>query len=100
VLLLGSPTTRAQRGLMAWFGIRGIGSLYYLTYALNHDAGAPAAAAVAGLTISTVALSIVLHGITVQPALNWYRRRLAAAQEPAAPRDTGHTVHGAPNSAV
>ena len=34
--LIGSPTAPAQRLLMGWFGIRGIGSLYYLGYALSH----------------------------------------------------------------
>lgn len=35
VVLIGTPTTRMQRWLMGWFGIRGIGSLYYLLYALR-----------------------------------------------------------------
>ena len=41
VCIAGSTTTRQQRVLMAWFGIRGIGSVYYLMYAINHglDAG-------------------------------------------------------------
>ena len=33
--LAGTPTTGAQRWLMGWFGIRGIGSLYYLAYAVQ-----------------------------------------------------------------
>ena len=36
LLLAGTPTTNPQRWLMGWFGIRGIGSLYYLSYALSH----------------------------------------------------------------
>ena len=34
--LIGSKTSASQRGLIGWFGIRGIGSLFYLTYAMNH----------------------------------------------------------------
>jgi NhaP-type Na+/H+ or K+/H+ antiporter len=34
--LLGSSTSAAQRHLIGWFGIRGIGSVYYLAYAVNH----------------------------------------------------------------
>ena len=34
--LIGSSTSAPQRGLIGWFGIRGIGSLYYLMYAMNH----------------------------------------------------------------
>ena len=33
---LGTPATRGQRVLIGWFGIRGIGSLYYLMYAITH----------------------------------------------------------------
>ena len=64
LLLTGTPTTNAQRWLMGWFGIRGIGSLYYLSYALSHGLAPAAAADLTGLTISVVALSIFLHGMS------------------------------------
>ena len=38
--LAGSHTSRSQRALIGWFGIRGIGSLYYLMYAI--EPGPPA----------------------------------------------------------
>jgi len=38
--MLGSPVTRSQRLLISWFGIRGIGSLYYLLFALQYVASA------------------------------------------------------------
>jgi NhaP-type Na+/H+ or K+/H+ antiporter len=69
LLLLGTPTTGTQRWLMGWFGIRGIGSLYYLSYALRHGVAPTAAADLAGLTISVVALSIFVHGMTARPLL-------------------------------
>ncbi|MDD1961213.1 MAG: cation:proton antiporter [Pseudomonas capeferrum] len=61
-----------QRGLLGWFGIRGIGSLYYLFYALNHPMLPSAAASSTNLTLSVVALSIVVHGLSVQPLLARY----------------------------
>jgi NhaP-type Na+/H+ or K+/H+ antiporter len=76
LLLAGTPTTRAQRGLMAWFGIRGIGSLYYLTYAVNHQLSGQAVNEVVGLTVSVVALSILVHGLTMQPIMRRYERLL------------------------
>jgi NhaP-type Na+/H+ or K+/H+ antiporter len=76
LLLAGTPTTQAQRGLMAWFGIRGIGSLYYLTYAVNHQLSGQAATDVVGLTVSVVALSILVHGLTMQPIMRQYERLL------------------------
>ena len=39
LLLIGTPTSSAQRRLMGWFGVRGIGSVYYLGYALTHGLG-------------------------------------------------------------
>ena len=77
VLLEGTPTTNAQRWLMGWFGIRGIGSLYYLSYVITHGLTSPAAVDVAGLTISTVALSILVHGTSAPPLLARYERGLA-----------------------
>ena len=78
LLLVGTPTTNSQRWLMGWFGIRGIGSLYYLTYALSHGAPGAASTELAGVTISTVAASILLHGVTARPVLSRYERSLAA----------------------
>jgi NhaP-type Na+/H+ or K+/H+ antiporter len=33
--LVGEDASRSQTVLIGWFGIRGIGSIYYLTYALE-----------------------------------------------------------------
>ncbi|UWF46697.1 cation:proton antiporter [Pseudomonas sp. N3-W] len=63
-----------QRLLIGWFGIRGIGSLYYLLYALNHGLGHSVANLCADLTLSIVALSILLHGLSTQPTLTAYER--------------------------
>ncbi|MBF4557783.1 sodium:proton antiporter [Pseudomonas sp. p50] len=64
-----------QRLLIGWFGIRGIGSLYYLFYALNHGLDQSVATLCANLTLSVVALSILVHGISTQPILARYERR-------------------------
>ncbi|MHC8344139.1 cation:proton antiporter [Pseudomonas sp. RT6P73] len=64
-----------QRLLIGWFGIRGIGSLYYLFYALNHGLGQSVATLCTDLTLSVVALSILIHGISTQPTLARYERR-------------------------
>jgi len=64
-----------QRLLIGWFGIRGIGSFYYLFYALNHDLPSSVASLCTDLTLSVVALSILLHGISTQPMLARYEQR-------------------------
>lgn len=75
ICLIGSPTTVVQRSLMGWFGIRGIGSLYYLSYALSHRPGPEVEAAIP-FTITAIALSVLLHGITGQPILGRYERAI------------------------
>jgi len=74
LMLLGTPTDRTQRSLIGWFGIRGIGSLYYLSYAMRHGLNGAVAEVVANLTISVIAISIIAHGITSRPLLAWYER--------------------------
>jgi NhaP-type Na+/H+ or K+/H+ antiporter len=73
--LAGSGTTRSRRWLLGWFGIRGIGSLYYLAYAINHGLEPALARQLAGLTLSVVVASIVLHGVSVTPLMAAYERR-------------------------
>jgi len=70
LVLLGTPTSRSQRWLIGWFGIRGLGSLYYLAYALNHTKVA-IPAGVAGVALTVVALSVAAHGIS-SPLLHFY----------------------------
>jgi len=66
---------KAQRRLVAWFGIRGVGSLFYL--ALVIDSGLPAglATALVDATLPAIALSILAHGASATPLMAWYRRR-------------------------
>lgn len=73
--LLGSRTTAMQRGLIAWFGIRGIGSIYYLAFAITHGLPEPHAQRLTALALTTVAASVMLHGISVTPLMTWYERR-------------------------
>ena len=73
--LVGSRSTQSQRALMAWFGIRGIGSVYYLMYAINHGLERALAEQLVAITVIVVAGSIVAHGISVTPLMLRYTRR-------------------------
>jgi NhaP-type Na+/H+ or K+/H+ antiporter len=73
-LLGGRLLAPSQRMLVGWFGIRGIGSLYYLCHALNLGLDGKAAALASDLVLSVVALSILLHGLTIQPLLERYEK--------------------------
>lgn len=69
VFLVGTDTTVRQRWLVGLFGIRGIGSLYYLSYAAAHHFPEEALGTVADVTLTVVAISVALHGIAATPAL-------------------------------
>jgi NhaP-type Na+/H+ or K+/H+ antiporter len=77
VLIVGprQGLTPHQRRLVSWFGIRGIGSLFYLTFALERGVSGEAAHTLVAVTLATIALSIVLHGISATPLMAAYRRR-------------------------
>jgi NhaP-type Na+/H+ or K+/H+ antiporter len=64
--------TRRQRRFAAWFGIRGIGSMYYLSFAFAHGAYNVEAQFVADVVLVTIALSVLLHGSSATPLMRRY----------------------------
>jgi NhaP-type Na+/H+ or K+/H+ antiporter len=77
--LIGATSiSRDQRILISWFGIRGVGSMFYLMYAINHGLPLPLAEQLIAITLTTVAASVVLHGISVTPLMTLYSRRKAS----------------------
>jgi NhaP-type Na+/H+ or K+/H+ antiporter len=76
--LIRTPLSNPQRAFIAWFGVRGIGSIYYLTYALAHGLPVPEARMLADITLVVVAASIVLHGVSVTPLMELYAARMRA----------------------
>jgi NhaP-type Na+/H+ or K+/H+ antiporter len=75
---LGEPMTARQRSMISWFGIRGIGSVFYLMFAIRHGVSGPLAQQLITFTLVTVAASIVVHGVSVTPLMQRYGRRKAA----------------------
>jgi len=75
--LLGASVSGDQRLLIAWFGIRGIGSIYYLMFALNNGLSGAMADRMISITLLAVAASIILHGVSVTPLMAFYGRRQA-----------------------
>lgn len=73
--MLGSRLPTSTRGLFGWFGIRGVGSLYYLSYSLSHGLKGNVGEQIAWITFITVVLSVVIHGISATPLINWYEKR-------------------------
>jgi sodium/hydrogen antiporter len=67
------PITRL---LFGWFGVRGVGSLYYLSYASSHGLTGITSTRLGWITYLTVVISVILHGITATPLINWYEHYL------------------------
>jgi NhaP-type Na+/H+ or K+/H+ antiporter len=61
--------------MIAWFGIRGIGSVYYLMYEISHGLSRPLAEKITAITLAAITVSIVLHGISVRPIMRLYWKK-------------------------
>ena len=73
--LLGTHTTMRIRGMTGWFGVRGIGSLYYLMYAIEHGLPEALSLQLMQLTLIVVTLSIIFHGTSVKPLMGLFWRQ-------------------------
>jgi NhaP-type Na+/H+ or K+/H+ antiporter len=72
--LLLTRTSWPMRGMVGWFGVRGIGSLYYLMYAIQHGLPEDLALKLIRLTLIAVSLSILVHGTSVKPLMSRFWR--------------------------
>ncbi len=68
VALMGVKASRSEKLTLAFFGIRGVGSFYYLAYGLNHME-AEGAERLWGIVGLIVLMSVLLHGLTVTPIM-------------------------------
>ena len=80
VSLVGSTLPAGERSFVAWFGVRGIGSLYYVAYAIGVGGFAAGEDQVLFWTVAVcIVASIVVHGLTASPLS---RRWLPAEKAP------------------
>jgi sodium/hydrogen antiporter len=73
---IGTSFPWRARWVAGWFGVRGIGSLYYLTFAITHGLPEALALQLIQLTLIVVTLSIVLHGISIKPLMTSLKSRV------------------------
>lgn len=66
--MVGSSVRPLDRTVIAFFGIRGFGSIYYLSYALG-EADFPHTDELWAIVSLTLLISIAVHGITASPAM-------------------------------
>jgi NhaP-type Na+/H+ or K+/H+ antiporter len=68
VSLIGHDADRGERWAIAFFGIRGMGSVYYLAHAVNEEAF-PEALEIWSVAVLVILISIVVHGATAAAVL-------------------------------
>ncbi|MGL5909094.1 MAG: cation:proton antiporter, partial [Phycicoccus sp.] len=76
----GGQVDARERRVIAFFGVRGVGSIYYLAYAAG-EASFAEQRWLWSTVAFTIALSVLLHGVTATPVMRWLDAR----------RETAHT---------
>jgi NhaP-type Na+/H+ or K+/H+ antiporter len=74
--LAGTRIGWRDRSLFAWFGIRGIGSIYYLMYAIGYGIDPRTSHELVGITLTVVAISVFAHGVSVTPLMRLRSARI------------------------
>lgn len=73
VAMIGIKATLSEKLVISFFGIRGVGSFYYLAYGLNHGEFLEANR-LWTIVALVVVLSILIHGLAVTPIMHWVDR--------------------------
>jgi len=83
VAFVGSSLSRGERTFIGWFGVRGIGSLYYVAVALGLGIlTVDESRALFWTVAACIIVSIVVHGVTAAPLS---RRLLPQSMQPESP---------------
>jgi NhaP-type Na+/H+ or K+/H+ antiporter len=78
ISLIGVQRPKLELAIISFFGIRGLGSVYYLSYGFNH-ATFQREYSLWGTLGLIIAASILMHGVIVTPALKRLRQHYRAA---------------------
>lgn len=73
--MLGAPLERTERLAIAFFGVRGMGTIYYLAHAVNEEIF-PRASELWAVAIAAILVSIVVHGATATAVFGMVDRHL------------------------
>ncbi len=78
---INSNLPTSTKHLIGWFGIRGIGSIYYLSYALGESLDGAVGEQISWITLTVVVISIIVHGISAAPLMNWYEKQETSGKQ-------------------
>jgi NhaP-type Na+/H+ or K+/H+ antiporter len=79
--LQGTRLSRATLLFMGWFGPRGLASIVLALVYVVREAGLAGTSTIRLAVMATVLLSVFAHGLTAQPGINLYAKRIAALDE-------------------
>jgi NhaP-type Na+/H+ or K+/H+ antiporter len=74
-VLIRTHLTWQQKNLLAWFGIRGVGSMYYLAFVLQYRWDAVLLQDIMRIVATVLTVSILVHGISATPLMDLYFRK-------------------------
>ncbi len=66
--LAGTKLRRSRKYIISFYGIRGIGSIYYLLYAFDH-AGFQQSRETLAIVTTVIILSVFIHGLSARPVM-------------------------------
>lgn len=78
---IGGGYRSVTRWLFGWFGVRGVGSIYYLCYAFAHGLKDTLGERIAWITYITIVLSVILHGTSTTPLMNAYNKHIGSRRK-------------------
>ncbi len=81
ISMIGAKLLPGTVLFLGWFGPRGLASILFALLVVEETMGNAVAEQIIMLTILTVALSIIAHGVTAAPFANWYGRSTAARHD-------------------
>ena len=86
IALIGTKLSAASVVFMGWFGPRGLASIVLGMVYLEEELHLPGEPKIRVLVMTTVVLSIFLHGLSAIPGINIYSRNVAALDSSAPER--------------
>ncbi len=72
--LIKSDTSTFQRSIISWLGMRGIGSIYYLMFAVAHGVPDDLSRQLIAITVAVIAISVLLHGLSATVIMAKYTK--------------------------
>jgi NhaP-type Na+/H+ or K+/H+ antiporter len=87
--LVGARLRGGTTIFLGWFGPRGIASILFALLVLERSA-LPGREDILVIVVTTVSLSVLVHGLTAYPGARAYAKRLAPTGEPMAEHGSAH----------